>query len=453
MQAEEEARRGPIIKHRRNSAANLRLTKTARAPSWLYEIRLSGRARNSGAGKILAMSVPFDTLGPGQVGRAVYQVMGTDGPISNPSRIRFLPLSEAPADAEALSSPLHSAVALGGMNLLASMGAVSLGAETLRQVHALHRKVDALGLILSSVESKVDAVLSKVARIDARVAEGNLRNALEHLSRRAISPTEIDIHELGRIEADLASMFESIDGWAIGGAPGLRLSTDNADRLGAVCSLLTSLRSLVYAEYNRLVDCDPGRVLAFDLRKDYFVGLAAPKMVVGCAKISVLLQESREALKIDIDKRFSFSGSDDIQHYHELFDETVFDRVLNVLDDVDGPAILLAIELQDRLSDLDDDDAAKVIEQYREAWLWKTDAGLLWRTYVECLMVKEGYFSSEELARLNGRKLPKSMTLLCRVDADALSECGTRATAAAIAEPGKAPVPAKGRFASLKGRG
>ena len=72
------------------------------------------------------MSVPFEQIGVGQLGRYVYQVIGKDGPIFNPKNISYL-------EANPLSSNIHfdpqSAVAgLSGLNLVGSFANLAISA-------------------------------------------------------------------------------------------------------------------------------------------------------------------------------------------------------------------------------------------------------------------------------------------------------------------------------------
>lgn len=382
------------------------------------------------------MSVPFDTLGPGQVARAVVQVLGRDGPIANPSGIRYLPIPGETVAAVG-NSLLNANLALSGINLIASMGTLVLSAETLRQVHALHEKVDAIATRLESVDAKIDAVLAKVSRIDLRVAENNLRNALDHLARRAIGQTEIDLLELARVEADIHTMFDSIDNWAIGAAPGFRLSTDIADRLSAIYSFVASVRSLVTADYNRRVGGDPTLVEAFNPRTDYFVDSIEPNRVAGCWELVRHLRDARDRLKNDVSKRFSFADDTDQRHYHSWHNREVLDKALSAVGRADDSALSLALQLDDSLGEAGTfDSRVAFVDEYRKGWLWHTHAGLLWRTYVECLRLKQGYFPSVNFAAA-GVELPPELTVACRVDADAVG-----------ALPGPAVVPHRASYAT-----
>ena len=66
------------------------------------------------------MTVPFEQIGPGQVGRYAYQVIGKDGPIFNPSNISYL----RPEDVSAppVFDPHGALAGLAGLNLAASVG-------------------------------------------------------------------------------------------------------------------------------------------------------------------------------------------------------------------------------------------------------------------------------------------------------------------------------------------
>jgi len=64
--------------------------------------------------------VPFESLGPGQSGRLVYQVMGKVGPIFNPTGIKYLPPDMADIGSNAISASADIAAGLSGINLALS---------------------------------------------------------------------------------------------------------------------------------------------------------------------------------------------------------------------------------------------------------------------------------------------------------------------------------------------
>lgn len=49
------------------------------------------------------MTVQFDRLGPGQMGRLAYQILGSNGPVNNPSGIRYLQPTDPIAQAAGLA--------------------------------------------------------------------------------------------------------------------------------------------------------------------------------------------------------------------------------------------------------------------------------------------------------------------------------------------------------------
>jgi hypothetical protein len=118
------------------------------------------------------MPVPFENLGPGQVGRLVYQVIGTDGPIFNPKNIAYLDPSSVVQTTANISAP---AVGLSGASLIAGPGAVAISAATLKKCDHILRAITELAGDVAEMKETLQAVERRVKRIDTKVAETHLR--------------------------------------------------------------------------------------------------------------------------------------------------------------------------------------------------------------------------------------------------------------------------------------
>ena len=140
------------------------------------------------------MTVPFERLGPGQVGRLAYQVIGKDGPIFNPSSISYL--SPRDVQSSAFMSPTAAVAGLAGLNLVASVGAIAISAMVLREVRQVHRQLDVVEAQLTDLAVSLADVQARVQRIDTRVSETHLREALRHCLSSSVVGDGIDLSRL-----------------------------------------------------------------------------------------------------------------------------------------------------------------------------------------------------------------------------------------------------------------
>ena len=201
--------------------------------------------------------VPFEQLGSGQIGRLAYQVIGKEGPIFNPSNIAFLPPEDAPGVSHTLSD---FAVGLAGLNLAATIGALAMSAVTHRQLSKLHDSVTVLARIASATKKQVDEIAKRVERIDMRVAENNLREAMRHILQKAAHTENIDLSKLLPLRSDIKNFIEALPS-PIYFNFGVRFASDVRDNLQAICSLLANLRWLVATRHNMAAAARPSRVV------------------------------------------------------------------------------------------------------------------------------------------------------------------------------------------------
>src|SRR5262245_10043887 len=115
------------------------------------------------------MEVPFEQLGPGQSGRLAYQVMGKDGPILNPTNIRFMPPDRFTG--QFISTGPAALLGLAGLNLAATCGALAMQAATLRWINEVRGQLDVVSAQMDTIAHDVRDLLRRVERIDTKVAE------------------------------------------------------------------------------------------------------------------------------------------------------------------------------------------------------------------------------------------------------------------------------------------
>jgi hypothetical protein len=313
------------------------------------------------------MDVPFEQLGPGQKGRLAFQVIGKDGPILNPQNIRYMSPDKMPIG-ENLGLGLDTAVA--GVNLLVSAGTLALAAATLREVRRIHKQ-------LNEIDQKIDS----------------LRHAIHHVFARALSDHEIDLIELGRLHADVEAYVDALP------APllfnfGLRLSTDVADSLSSVCSLLLQLRMMLAERHNLRVQGDPFKCLAIDTMQEC-LGQDIGSIVRGAIAYSRSAKhygEGQEVILRSIGERFTWSDEADIHYFRELLDA----KMASPLDDAFRSFLYnsacLYNNLPDELfEDPDDDKLGERLFSLCHAWLLETDGGLVLRTRTELEGISKGY--------------------------------------------------------------
>jgi len=367
------------------------------------EPRLSGQEKME--------KVPFEKIGVGQSARLVYQVIGENGPIFNPRRIRYLPPDAA---SDFLDQPLNlpgAFTSLAAVNLVASAGNTALSVSILREVKQLNEKVSSALFTLGRIESKIDRLIQHIERIDARVSEGNLRHAIDHILSKAVSNSEIDLTQLARISGDLEIFAQSINGGIIPcNALGLRLSSDVEDKLEAIYKLFFGIRYFICTQHNDLVKGDPFNTIHFDTKTDYFPEtFAQPSIATGATKMINLLDEASMKLGQKVYNGFMWADENKAKEYSEWLTVEVILPVLRILDEA-APGTLSLVTIA---ADTDNiEQPSNYFEKLREYWLWRTSAGLLWRVYSEAKWLTMGYNHTLSLDRESTEQLEGTRLIL-----------------------------------------
>ena len=294
-------------------------------------------------------TVPFEQLGPGQSGRLAYQVFGQNGPIFNPQNIRYLspdsveiPATSMGAGASALSA------GLAGANLIGSVLNLGVSLFNAFQISGLHSR-------MNRIERKIDHIVSKVDRIDTQVAENNLRHALEHVLRKSVSSEGVvDLRVLAGLCHDFDKFKESLPSPVLLNF-GLGLSSDIRDQLQLIYDLAYGTRKLVAQRYNTSVKGDPERIITVTPDRDYFLICGGDLTVHVKATMHLPTVYSENAGWLNFDNYLPER------------------RHLDIFEDETPEAI------EQGLYDLG------------YAWLYQTDAGLLWRTRIELGAIASGY--------------------------------------------------------------
>jgi hypothetical protein len=343
--------------------------------------------------------VPFDSLGPGQSGRLVYQVLGKDGPIPNPSNIRYL-APDSPEAAGLLSGPLgpagSQAVGLGlaGASLMCSVGTLAVSLHTSKRIAELHDKTNALLDLAADIKDTVDEILRTAKRIDVKVAENNLRHALNQILRECVSPEGVSLSSLIPLKGDLDNFVDSLD------VPlcfnfSIRLSSDVRKSLGMVCGLLAEARKYSALHHNKRVHGDPERCALFRPRRDYFFNQGLSDIVKNAIlhdTLTASMSLATEEVAASVKDRFFMAGDHDQGHYRDLITEKLIAPVNSAFLERDVFAYCASMYLPQELFGEGDKDAVfENVYDVCEAWLEASDGGLVHKTIVELVALAEGY--------------------------------------------------------------
>lgn len=339
------------------------------------------------------MTVPFDQLGDGQVGRMVYQVIGKDGPVFNPDNIKYLAPDEA--QRAGLVAPPGTdlaglAAGMAGLNLMVSMGTLGLSAATLDEVKKISRKLDQVAALQIETLDGIERIYQRLSVIDIKVSENNLRHALNHVASSCIRDNSIDLLEIRKLENDLTNFMLSVDGWGYGSHAFFSLSSDVRDKLTGLHSFLFKLRETVARRHNIKAGGHPCRMLAMHPIDDYCPTLNRNS---GCLRLPVImrrldddLREHAVALAQAVYDKFFFASEEAKQTFYELvigFGDNIWKRVVEIdfyaADMFNGLHTLT----EKGPENLDNEDLLGLLNNWENYWLIKTDMGLVWRTWVE----------------------------------------------------------------------
>lgn len=334
--------------------------------------------------------VPFEQLGDGQVGRLVYQVIGQDGPIFNPRNLSYL----SPDIAQSTSFSLSEIGAgLAGLNLAASVGVLAISAVTLREIGRLHEKVDKLLQVSTETKKQVEEIASRVERIDMRVAENNLREAMRHVLKDSVHSDAIDLGKLLTLRTDIQNFYEALDAPAYFNF-GLRFASDVRANLNSIYSLLLSTRLLVACRHNSKVPNQPGRMVtprpSAELTDLLEVG-ADLRAAAAFSQCVDMYASAQAAIVDSVNTRFTFSGQEDFDHFSTVLNEklaTPLEQIFQVAFP-GGKAIYNSLP-KDTFEGSVEEVQGRLIE-IADLWASGTDSALLMRTELELNALENGY--------------------------------------------------------------
>lgn len=347
------------------------------------------------------MEVPFDRLGPGQVGRLAYQVLGTTGPIFNPNNIRYMPPDSASISSQAIQPSVLSGVnsatlatGLAGVNLLVSSGTLALTAATYAQCKKILNIVTQISIDIKEMKSVLKDIQDRVKRIDSRVAENNLREAMRHAFKDAFTSDGIDLTELHCLVNDFEGFAETLDAPLIFNFS-VRLSSDVKKEMAALFTFLANMRALLSHQHNIKQGGDPQTSVRFSGINDYF-NIPFEETVALAFHFGVSDRRFlgfTDDLKQRVYEGFFFASDEEAGKFSQQAIESCFQPIWNNRRSnyvsAEAEALLNAVApLEIDFMNVENRD---VLRDAASSWFFNSDASLLHRTLLELRGIRDGY--------------------------------------------------------------
>lgn len=338
------------------------------------------------------MEVPFEQIGPGQIGRLAYQVIGQHGPIFNPRNIRYMPPAQFSGEfATAGAGPL---LGLAGVNLAASCGVLALQAVTLRRIEEVSRKLDVVVSAVERVDVRLQDIQRRVERIDTKMAESHLREAIDHALTKAVRANEIGIEPLLCLVGDIESFIDATERPLIFNFA-IRLSSDVRSKLLAIHRFLYGLRAFVAERHNIAVAGHPVNVMVVDSTRQYVDSDVTARSATAWYLFMERMKEVADEVGQGVYDNFTFADEEDqAKIVTEVVNKTW--EASKVFGDAPDAGYLL----WNNTSNFVDEE----VESFQELqaflctvareWLVESDGGVIYRTYKELEALREGYSST-----------------------------------------------------------
>ena len=257
-----------------------------------------------------------------------------------------------------------------------------------RQLVAIEEKVDHLGVTLADVQKRVQ-------RIDSRVAESHLREALKHALSNSVDGANINLERLIPLITDFQHLEETIEGGLLFNF-GVSLSSDIREHLKGLLDLLYGIRRNVVIAHNATVGNVPEYVIAHRRYGDYFFASSLSD-ITQCAisqgRKDLIFREFAESLASKIVQHFTFAEQSD----GALFREFAYEQcclpqwqAMHLMPST-SDSISLSAMLDKFGFNYLADDAVETAVNYRDLWLEQSDASLLFCVTKELEGIRDGY--------------------------------------------------------------
>lgn len=283
-------------------------------------------------------------------------------------------------------------VGASGLGLAATAGIIAVATGIQKQLTTIKGRLDTALFRLDAIDKKIDKLLTITKRIDLKVQESHLREAMKHVIRSAVTETGIDLQALAQIGDDIESLVESVDG-GLPGNSSIKLSSDVRAYLEAIYSIFSASRIACSIAYNRSHSAEPRPLVQLDAPENMYFDCDIDRVAITAVLMNTMIRKQFELRDECIDfigSRFSFCDDDDKNEMNQTFLRFIEEnKVLMGLDKE-----IEAFENLPNEAFVDDfEDTVENITSYLKAWVWKTDAGLLRRIQVEMHIYRLGYES------------------------------------------------------------
>lgn len=337
------------------------------------------------------VEVPFIKLGPGQSARLAWQVMGRNGPIFVPRNIRYIPPGTEGLPNASMGGNSGPLAALSGVNLALNVGTLAISAEILRIIYEVNHKLDTALTHLHSIKDKIDDIAHRTQRIDIKVAESHLREALDYVTRNAVKNDTIDLEKLATLAEDIESLVDVVDGRFVY-SNSIRLSSDVKSRLSALHCFLFNLRRFVVEQHNLSCNSTLNHVVSFDVNLDYLSIDRHIDFAKATVRFNAKISNLADSIAKDVLSRFTFAYVNDADYYAHAIIDGIVDPFIEIFGEDFDNGISLFTSLPDEVSDSKDyEKIDNIITTMANSWLWGSDSGLLFMTHRELVGVRDGY--------------------------------------------------------------
>lgn len=343
--------------------------------------------------------IPFDQIGPTQVGRLVYQVMGKSGPIFNPTNIRYLDPTSSGIDLTAIA-PIAGAVpalaGVAGLTLAASVASVALSAAAVKKCVEIQKSLTRIEARLGKMSDQLNRIEQRVERIDVKVAETHLREAVKHIKAEAITEDEIDLAKLSRLYRDLDAFRNSYEGPTLFNFS-LQLTSDVRDRLEELLQFLQSLRVATVIAHNGTLDGDPYRVIHADPIGDY---LGCPlraviEVATAIGRDDKVFFRFIEKLGEHVENRFLWAGESENEEFQQFCVEHYFkpqnEAMSTTVTAAAAMCLTMGVEAAAPDLDYDSEESEDALFNLAKTWFLESDASVVYRLTEELRALSEGY--------------------------------------------------------------
>lgn len=332
------------------------------------------------------MTVPFDKIGPGQSARLVVQVMGSNGPVSNPAGIRYLP----PDGLSGVNQFAHHPPGLPDLSVfmgaaqVANLGLaavnVGLSAEAIRRLGRIEEKLDRVSLGVVQANAKLNRLLDVVNRINSAVAEDRLRQELTYLLKDAWVDGYVSLERLQEVGPAIERFESAVDAGGYGDLPKVELATDVRDMLSSALRVLRGARLVVWRECNAWMGSDPDWCLTEALVGYNHRELASQVMAVRGVQQSILDGSAKVA---DPAGGVPWGGTKARTAVKKKVEGHLYKQVTASLTSSMPVAVQVASIVDSHPLLKKDAASVEAVTDYLDGWLAQTDEGLIWRVKQE----------------------------------------------------------------------